>query len=331
MASKQYLSATDYDIFIKNLDKFANHPDLKKAVVVTTSSRGGKLPYAFSGGFARVYKIKVEKKFLALRCWTKDPGKIQQRAKYINDFVSQKKLLYFVHFEYAENAGYYKFPFSVSWMEWIEGLTLSDFLDSNINNKQKIEEVAADFLNMANLLHQHKVAHGDLQSENIKICESNGNLSIKLIDYDSLYIPSMPDDVLDALPGVSSFQHPKRPPFMKEKADYFSELVIYLSLLVYAEYPMFWKGSKGQDKRLLFDAQDFEQPDSSQKFAQLLKLPSQKINLLASELKNYCKSSPKNLKPLDSIVLSDFQKTTASVATPGDLTFLKLRIMLSLS
>ncbi len=305
MAQNIYLSISDYDTVVKNLSTFARDQNLKSAIPMR-SQAGVSSVYAFTGGFSRVYKISLNKQYKALRCWHKDPGKVQKRFPLVSDYLSEKPSPYFVDIKYVPNAmSYNNKNISVSLMEWIEGDTLSKLLEKNIHNKQMIMIVASEFLNMTRNLHEAKIAHGDLQTENIMVLKKgDNNLALKLIDYDSLYVPTLPHEHLDDLVGLPSFQHPRRKTLSNNKsdyykADYFSELVIFLSLISYVHKPSLWTGVK---ERLLFESTDFESHGKSTIFSELSKIQEPQINFLAEKLKEYCELLPNNLQPLDNLL-----------------------------
>lgn len=85
----------------------------------------------------------------------------------------------------------------------------------------------------------------------------------------SLYIPSLSNEE-DRIKGLDGYQHPNRSKIVKlsPKSDYFSELIIYLSLLVISEKPSFWKNIEKEETLLLSKA-DLINPRSSPTFAQL--------------------------------------------------------------
>lgn len=320
MTNNNYLSISDYDKVVKNLTTFAKDQSLKTATPM--KSQGLSNLYAFTGGFSRVYKININNQSKALRCWHKDPGKVQKRFPIVSDYLSKKPSPYFVDIKYIPNAmSYNKNDISVSLMDWIEGDTLSKFLEKNINSKKMMSLVANEFLSMVSDLHKSRIAHGDLQTENIIISRNNGNFALKLIDYDSLYIPSLPNEHLDDLVGLPSFQHPNRKELVNNKpnyfkADYFSELVIFLSLYVYAEQPRLWVGGK---ERLLFDATDFEKPNKSAIFSELLRSKDPQIALLAKKLKEFCGLSPNNLLPLEDLLDKSSMSAFTSQNSSQDL------------
>ena len=86
--------------------------------------------------------------------------------------------------------------------------------------------------------------------------------------------------------------------------DYFSELVIYLSLLSLAEKPDLWSQfGAPTEKRLLFKAEDFKNPDQSDVFREIENL-STDVKQLALKLKEFCKRPVDQLEPLEAILPS---------------------------
>lgn len=303
MVTNSYLTSTEYNMVIKNLSRFAKDNKLKNATPLKSSLISGL--YAFTGGFSCVYKINIENKKKALRCWHRYPGKVQKRFPIVSEYLINKTTPYFVDIQYIPDAmNYNNKSIAVSLMDWIEGDTLSKFLEKNILNQKLLILVSNEFMKMVKSLHELKISHGDLQTENIMICEVGDKLELRLIDYDSLYVPSIPENFLDDLVGLPAFQHPRRAELVNNKsnyykADYFSELVIYLSLLSYAYHPNLWDGSK---EKLLFESGDFQKPDKSKIISTLLVSNNSKIVFLANKLKEFCKLSPNNLLPLENIL-----------------------------
>jgi serine/threonine protein kinase len=299
-----------YDLAITRIDKFVKAPQFKGGNPVL--NRYNQI-HAFSGGYSVVYPINVNGKKLALRCWLKDPGNVKERYTRVKPYLASNTTSYFVDFGYVETgilADGNIYP--VSYMDWIEGKTLSQFIDENIRNTSVISELAGKFLTMVKELHAKRIAHGDLQDGNIIVCKNTYSLDLKLVDYDCIYTPTLQNgQSQDDLQGVPDYQHPKRYRKANEKADYFSELVIYLSLLAYAEKPSLWQ--QGQEKRLLFVADDFSNLAGSSTF-RLLEMFSPQIRNLADRLKQFCHEIDTNrLIPLEQVI-------TNSVGTPANTT-----------
>ena len=187
-------------------------------------------------------------------------------------------------------------------MEWVNGETLRSFIEHNLHDSNIFVEVADEFRKMFKTLHAHNISHGDLQSENIILRNNGSDIIIKLIDYDSLFVPALRGQK-SPTPGLPEYQHPSRIDRCDEKMDYFSELVIYLSFLSLSEKPELWNQNKDKtEKGLLFSKQDFENPDKSDIFQELNNL-SIEIQQLAATLKDYCNQiSLDQLKPLEAIL-----------------------------
>ena len=259
----------------------------------------------YSGGFSTVFPIKVSSDIYALRCWIADIGEAETRYREISNYLMQCHLPYFVDFVYVPEGilvGINKYP--ITRMEWAEGETLCDFIKHNLQDARCLKTAAVEFQKMVAALHAHQISHGDLQDGNILLKRNGTDVEIKLIDYDSVFVPALrgqPDNIV----GVPAYQHPQRIAGgggANEKVDYFSELVIYLSLLSLAEKPDLWSQfGAPTEKRLLFIAEDFKNPDQSDVFQELENLSSV-VKQLASKLKEFCKLSIGQLEPLEAVL-----------------------------
>ena len=279
---------------------------------------------SYSGGFSIVFPIEVLTNAYALRCWIRDIGDAETRYQKISDYLRQCHLPYFVDFAYiSEGILVNGKKYSITRMEWAEGETLCDFIKQNLRDARCLKSAAAEFQKMVETLHAHQISHGDLQDGNILLERNGTDVNIKLIDYDSLFVPALrgqPDSIIVGLP---EYQHPQRivgGGGANEKVDYFSELVIYLSLLSLAEKPDLWSQFGDRTERgLLFTAEDFKNPDQSDVFRELENL-SPAVKQLASKLKEFCKLSIGQLEPLEAVL----PKTSpAQVAYNQGLTYLR--------
>lgn len=78
-----------------------------------------------------------------------------------------------------------KFPMIV--MDWIEGITLSEFIRIHKSSPCDIADIFCKFMKMASWLITNKITHGDLHPKNILV-DSDGNLV--LVDFDNFRTPS---------------------------------------------------------------------------------------------------------------------------------------------
>ena len=321
-----YPLRSDYETVVKVLDKFVYDDVLRGGKAVAQKNNPNFLR-AYSGGKAVVFEIKTNLKKYALKCWVEDLGDLKDRYKAIDNYLKQSQLDYFVDFAYVEQGIFVKNNrYPIVRMEWVDGVNLKSYIDQNIDNTKRISDLAEKFLEMVGELHKKEISHGDLQHGNVLI-RHDGTLC--LIDYDSLYVPELRDenDVIKGLPG---YQHRSRSKLKKlsPKVDFFSELVIYLSLHAIAEEPGYWKGIKNDwkgvkdEERLLFSQDDLANPNSSEIFGRLRKKSSNYVKHLAERLSHYCnESSIENLLPLEKLIQDydsskDYTSTSSFVSKP---------------
>ena len=276
-------SFADYEFAVKSAFAYS---------VFDPKFKGGQPGKGMSGGFSRVYPVKVGSNTFAMRCWVKDVGDAKSRYQKISEYLAQANLPYFVDFEYVPEGilvNGIKYP--ITRMEWANGLPLRAFIEQNLQEADVFRTVATEFQKMVAALHVHDISHGDLQDGNILLNRNGAQVDIKLIDYDSVFVPALRGSPDSGIVGLPEYQHPQRITGnwqTGEKVDYFSELVIYLSFLSLAEKPELWnrfKDSTGDG--LLFSSADFKNPNTSGVFGELGKL-SPEVQALAATLKDFC-------------------------------------------
>jgi serine/threonine protein kinase len=290
------LSKQDIITAIKNSDIFLKIPELKGAKP-RFNPKGS--PFACVGGFNVVFQLEHQNKKWAFRVWHVPMGEHAVRYRKISKYLSENKLPYFAGFIYDEkgilvNGNLY----DTIRMEWLEGKLLKEYIEENLSNKSKLTKLVNDFLEMSKTLRKNKISHGDLQEGNILI-DKNGNM--KLVDYDSVCIPAI-EGQKELVTGLKGYQHPSRFKVGKAslKADFFSELVIYLSILALSENTNLWIKYQVKDTQyLLFTENDFEDFENSEIYKDLQKL-SNSIKSLTRLLSSYLSVSHYlNLNPLE--------------------------------
>lgn len=295
------LSLTDITNSIKNAKVCFQDSALKNGI---PEIYNGRL-VCYSGNYGAVFKLKCGSKQKAVRIWTKDLSvmpELPTRAELLSKKIRTLNNPSFVDFEFKQKG----LLVSGQWtpvvvMDWCTGKNLKDAILENISNPSGLIAISSNFLMLIRLLHEQGVSHGDLQHGNILI---NSDFSIKLIDYDSLYIPSKEfDEKIEEIKGLPDYQHPARMAnkYANSKVDYFSELVIYLTLSALAESPDLWKKYNvvNRDYSLLFDQNDFLDFRRSKIYADLCKL-SPTIECLVSILAKYLDTDDINkLSPFD--------------------------------
>lgn len=295
------LSLTDITNSIKNARVCFCDSLLKSGFAETFNGR----PVCYSGNYGAIFKFKCNDTIKAVRIWTKDLSimpELPKRSKILSDKIHQLKNSCFVGFEYQEKG----LLVSGKWtpivvMDWCKGENLKDAIEKNLNKPDNIKEIARNFLEMVCSLHKEGISHGDLQHGNILI---NDKLTIQLIDYDSLYIPCKEfDNKIEEIKGLPDYQHPNRMlnKYANSKVDYFSELIIYLSLVALAENPTLWRkyNIANKDYSLLFNAADYSDIQHAAIYSEL-KLLSEDVNLLLKVLEKYLSINDiNNLEPFD--------------------------------
>ena len=248
----------------------------------------------------------------AFRCWSADIGNMEKRLYSLSSELKQLSLPYFCDFSY-EPVGIIinGEAFPTTRMQWIDGKTIKDYICEYKNDTARMQKLADDFLHMCETLHQHKIAHGDLQHGNILVDE---NGTIYLIDYDSVYLPALKGEA-DIISGLPDYQHPKRKEnkVASEKLDYFSELIIYLSIRAIAENPVLADEYQVKDAdRLLFVKEDYEDIKHSQVYRDIFSLGEDFKDLL-EVLDSYLKEDDVNtLRPFPEVLLTNKFIFTAS-------------------
>jgi serine/threonine protein kinase len=219
--------------------------------------KGGR-PDMYGGGFSQVFPILKDNKRWAFKVWTIEIKDNRNRYDKILRHLRASGLPYFAECHYVENGILVLGDFiDTLRMEWVEATKLSEYISLHRNDPKALEQLAETFLIMTRDLKAHSISHGDLHQDNILVQEDG---KIKLIDYDSMCVPEL-DGEPDICRGRYDFQHPCRITaglVSSTKIDYFSELIIYLSILAVSENPVLWdKYDAFKAERLLFKRTDF--------------------------------------------------------------------------
>ena len=279
-------------------DKFFKNADFLK------DSRGRLI--TFTGGYTIVVPAIVKGEKWAFRCWHTPVSDAKKRYSLISKTVNNSKLPYFCSFEYQERGLIVNGEtYPTTKMRWIEGLNLKKYICKNFQNSKLIKKLSKKFLDMVIELHSHKIAHGDLQHGNIMITDSD---DIFLIDYDSMYVPDMKDRYSDVISGLVDYQHPSRKSnaIASEHMDYFSEVIIYTSLLGIAYNPDFVRAYNVENSEsLLFNSKDFDDFKNSKIYNDLRKLNNEDINRCIDILVDYLSISDINrLNPIEDYLMT---------------------------
>lgn len=260
---------------------------------------------SYVGGFSIVFPVQVNNETWAFRCWHTQIEDAYERYKLIGSYLSEKRLPYFCDFSYSlEGIVVNGKKFPTTKMKWVEGETIKEYICKFSSDSSRLLVLADRFLEMCQVLHKNHIAHGDLQHGNILVSPDG---SLKLVDYDSLYVPTMGEQYRDVITGLADYQHPARKTnaIASEGLDYFSEVVIYTSLLGVAKDSSLASEYNIEDsERLLFSASDFEDFTNSAIYQRLTLLKDDRIDLCLSIINEYLKEKDiDRLKPIETYLV----------------------------
>lgn len=302
-------SCEDYEVSI-NVPRLIKCPKLRYGHV-EKNTLGTTINYV--GGFCIVFPFyKSDGKKIAVRCWIASVDKAQERTRKIAEELKKVNLPYFVNFEYeqegiATNSGVQP----IVLMDWVSAKPLKDYIKDNLSRPDILRKLAASFKTMVIDLHKANISHGDLQHGNILIRDDG---SLVLVDYDSMFVPSL-IGYRDEIKGLAGYQHPARwnNENITAKADYFSELVIYTSIMALSYFPSLWAELKIEDtETLLFSADDIKSGGSAAIFRKLDSHPELK-NLSDAIKKSLRFNSIEDLQPLEDAIISDSERIMGKI------------------
>ncbi len=157
------------------------------------------LPVPCSGNFADVYSLTCPQTQTrwAVKCFTREVRGRGERYAEITRYLEAARRPYSVDFQYLEQGirvggGWYP----ILKMQWVEGLLLNQFVRDMLDRPGRLEALSQVWARMAKSLHQQGIAHGDLQHGNVILVagRKDNSLTIKLIDYDGMFVPSLVHD-----------------------------------------------------------------------------------------------------------------------------------------
>jgi hypothetical protein len=311
----------DYNEAIQAPARNFSDPDLRRGEAAVNALG---LPMPCSGNFADVYQVRCPDGLRwAVKCFTREAPGLRERYQEIGRHLRRAKLPFIVDFGYLEQgirvAGRW---YPVLKMEWVEGLTLNQFVAQSVDKPDTLEALLQVWRRMARYLRAAEVAHCDLQHGNVLLVPgaSASSLALKLVDYDGMFVPALTGRPSGEV-GHASYQHPRR---LRDgtygiDVDRFPLLLIATALTALkAGGRALWEKYDDGDN-LLFRQQDLEAPMRSMLFYELLKLDDPATRPLAEALIEAAR------KPLDQTPLLEGlipyerppSNATQTVAVPG--------------
>ncbi|MEP5253788.1 MAG: hypothetical protein ABJQ39_01935 [Winogradskyella arenosi] len=295
-----YPSRTDIVTAMRNPTVSFKSSELIGGSVIQNGSR----IIQYSGGYTTVFPFhKRTGNKVAVRLWIADIGDAKKRSLEISNYLENLNNAYFAGFKYIDDAVLVNGTLHpIVLMDWVDGQTLKEYINSNITDTSKILGLAEKFKEMTAYFHKENIAHGDLQHGNILVKSDD---SLVAIDYDSMFIEPL-NGMLDTIKGLPGYQHPTRHSnkLVNSRLDYFSELVIYLSLLIYADTPKLWD-EYYETEDLLFSKEDFVNPSNSKLISSHLKSTNPTISELTEKMMEELKATDiAQLRPLEDLLVN---------------------------
>jgi hypothetical protein len=265
-----YPQITEYHEAVQHPAQAFIDPDLKQGAVAENNLG---LPLVMSGGFALTYAVTTPRRKCAVRCFHREIPAIQQKYEAISKKLRSLTNGCFVDFDFQQSGiSVRQKIFPIVRMDWVEGDTLGVWLDKHFDDRRALEKARTDFAAIARLLEGKGIAHGDIQNGNVMV--TNGD--IKLIDYDGMFVPGMRAGN-GSETGHKHFQHPdRRVSNFGPGMDRFSFIALDLSLKAVMEDKSLYRMFREGGETIIFKANDFAAPSSSEIFRRLLAMPKLK-------------------------------------------------------
>ena len=269
----QYPLISEYVEAIRSAeDNFDQLSDLRPVL------DGNGNPVMSSGNFAVVFKMQNvnTKQLFAVKCFTREQAKREEHYRKIADELEFTSSPYLLHFSYLEDELFVdttqgnisNFPIVV--MDWVEGVTLDNYLKTHLHDPYALQLLAYRFCRMAAWLLSQPFAHGDLKPDNILVKKDG---SLVLVDYDGMFVPALQGENASEL-GSPDFRHPLRTEAnFNEHIDDFAIASIALSLKAIALQPALYNQFATAD-RLLLSASDYRDIGKSAALQAILALSS---------------------------------------------------------
>ncbi|MBN9118031.1 MAG: hypothetical protein J0I06_02495 [Planctomycetes bacterium] len=304
----------DYKDALQNPDTAFRDPDLMQSTA-ERSTMG--VPRARAGAFAAVYKMTGPKGTVALKLFNFPNEDRASRYKAVSDYLEQelgtKKPPCVVKFQYhLEGIRVGKGWFPTLTMAWVKGVSLGEWVRQTVEKKNPdvaaVKKMAELWAALVQQLQDNKIAHGDLQHDNVMVV----NDAPVLVDYDGMCVPALdpadPSKKLDQLEfGKPAYQHPARgAEKLGAHLDHFAAWVILVALRAIAADPQLYVKHvlKTDNENLLFSPHDMQTPDVSTLWPDLLRCKDPDVSGWARMIresldKPFAKIPPFTLDPFD--------------------------------
>ena len=263
--------------------------ELNEAVFIPVRTSPIKVYTFGSGANAVVFKANYNNRTYGLRCFLNNDSDRVTRAKSISKYLENIQASWKIDYRFLDNEIIVKGKsYPIIQMSWSPGKDLNTWIGQNLNETEKLNQLQRKIVELSKSLEENNIGHGDIQCGNLLVEEIGSILTLKLIDYDGMYIPSLSH--LNAIEnGRAEFQHPSRNLIhFRPSIDRFSFVVILTAIELLKHDKSLWKsplqnGFNSLDN-LLFSAKDFKNYHSSELFRRARNLNSNAVNFYINQL-----------------------------------------------
>ena len=259
--------------------------------------RRGQFPLVYSGNFAAVYRVSLDGREFAIRCFVRPLTDQMRHYSELSAFLQGLSSPIFVPFEYLDDAMLIRGTrYPVLKMEWVDGETLDRFVGNALDDPGRITALLSHWRAVLSALRSMGIAHNSLDHQNILVTSGG----IRLVDYDGIYLPTY-QGLRSPEEGHSNYQHPLRTlEDYSEDIDNFPALVIYLSLLAVSVDPGLWRFNSGRN--LILQERDYQYPGNSECIASLRESSDDSVRSSAGYLEQYCSVAVGQVPDLKTII-----------------------------
>ncbi|GAA4703353.1 hypothetical protein [Phytohabitans rumicis] len=257
------------------------------------------------GQSAYVFYGEIEGEPTVLRCFRRPPApSLRKRYQRLSRYAKDGGCPAFASFRWWDDglsAGGQQVP--VLSMEDLGGRSLRLHLDEIRTDQERLESLASGWQALTAELSARRLAHGDLQQDNIWIDRDD---RLRLVDLDGVWAPPLSDLPPDEY-GHENFQHPQRvsSDCWGEDVDRFSALVVLVCIRALIHDPALWDEYHA-DENLLFRADDLARSMATPLWFRLASNRDAQVRDLTAELHQLCQAafatvSPKSVRTVPTV------------------------------
>lgn len=279
-------NTAQYKRALQRPDIVFNDPELKTARM-DRDIMG--TPAAVEGQSAVVFFGQTDNGRVTVRCLKRPVAHGERRYAALHTYLAERPTAPMAAVEWQSNGIVVdSAPWPIVRMEQVGGISMRQYVSRCLYIGTELEVLSSRWRDLTEDLRRHKIAHGDLQQDNVRILDDG---VLRLIDLDGVWAPplaSMPPREY----GHRHFQHPERLRIghWDDGVDAFSALVIYISLRALAVDPTLWDEYHNDENLILADS-DFENPGTTPIWSRLAASRDLEVRDLVPMLNQFCKQT----------------------------------------